>query len=91
MYTTVFCDVVPCNLVEIDRRFRGDYCLRRQGPDDGGSKHLLNVGQFQGPDDGGSKHSATSQKTVIFILAAVRTLNLSYFMKLPRRPLVSNS
>jgi hypothetical protein len=32
---TVFWDVAPCSLVEIDRRFRG--VLHR--PDDGGSKH----------------------------------------------------
>jgi hypothetical protein len=43
---TVFKDVAPCSLVEIDRRFRGAYCLSLQDDDDGDSKHLLNVGQF---------------------------------------------
>jgi hypothetical protein len=28
---------------------------------------------MMGPDDGGSKHLATTQKTVIFILIAMRT------------------
>jgi hypothetical protein len=27
----VFWDVAPCSLVEIDRRFRGAYCLHNQG------------------------------------------------------------
>jgi hypothetical protein len=31
----VFCDVVPCRHVELDRRFRGAHC-----PDEGGSIHL---------------------------------------------------
>jgi hypothetical protein len=32
----VFWDVAPCSVVEIDRRFRGAYCLHYQGscPDD---------------------------------------------------------
>jgi hypothetical protein len=30
MKITVFWDVVPCSLVEIDRRFRGTYCLHHQ-------------------------------------------------------------
>jgi hypothetical protein len=30
---TVFCDVAPCSLTEIDRLFRGDYCLHHQGDD----------------------------------------------------------
>jgi hypothetical protein len=35
MKMTVFWDVAPCSLVEINRRFRGAY-----RPDDGGSNHL---------------------------------------------------
>jgi hypothetical protein len=27
---TPFCDVVLCSLVEVDRRFRGSYCLHHQ-------------------------------------------------------------
>jgi hypothetical protein len=59
MKIIVFCDVAPCSLVEIDRRFRGAYCLH-QGPNYGGRKHLWNVGQFL-PDN-----SASFQETVIF-------------------------
>jgi hypothetical protein len=39
MKMTAFWDIVPCSLVEVDRRFRG--------PDDGGSTNLWNVGLFQ--------------------------------------------
>jgi hypothetical protein len=45
MKMTVFWDVALCSLVETNRRFRDTHCLHYQG-DDGGSKHLLNVGQF---------------------------------------------
>jgi hypothetical protein len=41
---TVFWDIAPCNLVEVDRRFRGAYWLHHHLPDDGGSTHLWNVG-----------------------------------------------
>jgi hypothetical protein len=38
----VFWDDAPHTLMEIDRRFRGAYCIHNQGegPDDGGIKHL---------------------------------------------------
>jgi hypothetical protein len=45
MKITVFWDDAPCSLVEMDQRFRGAYCPYYHG-DDGGSKHLWNVGQF---------------------------------------------
>jgi hypothetical protein len=38
-----FRDITPCSLPEVDRRFRGAYCLRHQGdecPNDGHSTHL---------------------------------------------------
>jgi hypothetical protein len=41
---TVFWDVAPCSLVEFYRRFRGACCLQYR-PDDGGSKHIWNVGK----------------------------------------------
>jgi hypothetical protein len=28
---TAFWDIAPCSLVEVDRRFRGAYCLHYQG------------------------------------------------------------
>jgi hypothetical protein len=31
MKMAVFWDVMPCSLVEIDRRFRGAFCLHHQG------------------------------------------------------------
>jgi hypothetical protein len=33
MKFTVFWDVAPCSHVEVDRRFRGAYCLHHQGDD----------------------------------------------------------
>jgi hypothetical protein len=38
----VLWDVAPCSHVEVDRHFRGAYCLYHQAhrPDDGGSTHL---------------------------------------------------
>jgi hypothetical protein len=45
MKMTVFWDVVPCGMVEHDWHFRGAYCLHHL-PDEGGSKHLWNVGQY---------------------------------------------
>jgi hypothetical protein len=33
MKITAFCHIAPCNLVEVDRRFRGAYCLHNQGDD----------------------------------------------------------
>jgi hypothetical protein len=45
----VFWVVATCNYVEVDRRFRGAYCLHYQGDgtDDGGSMHLWNIGPVQ--------------------------------------------
>jgi hypothetical protein len=40
MKMTVFWDISPYSLVEVDRRFRDVYCLHHHGNDDGGSKHL---------------------------------------------------
>jgi hypothetical protein len=40
MKITVFWDIAPCNLVIVDRRFRGAYCLHHHRPNDEGSTHL---------------------------------------------------
>jgi hypothetical protein len=39
MNMTVFWDMVPCSLIDVDRYFRGVYCLHHQDSD-GGSTHL---------------------------------------------------
>jgi hypothetical protein len=31
MKMAVFWDIAPCSLVEVDRRFKGRYCLHQQG------------------------------------------------------------
>jgi hypothetical protein len=59
---TIFWDVAPYSLVEVYWRFRGACCLHHQGSDEG-SKYLWSVGKLL-PD-------------YIFILAAVRTWNLT--------------
>jgi hypothetical protein len=40
MKIIVFWDIAPYSLVEVDRRFRGVYCLHHQGDDAGGSTDL---------------------------------------------------
>jgi hypothetical protein len=57
MKVSVFWDAAPCSHVEVDRRFRGAYCLHR--PDYGGITHLWNVRLTST-----WLHSATSQKTL---------------------------
>jgi hypothetical protein len=42
----VFWVVAPCSLIEVYQHFRGPCCLHHQGPDDGGSKDLWNVGKL---------------------------------------------
>jgi len=47
-------DIAPCNLVEVDRRFRGAYCLHQIDDEyylhhqvvSGGNVHLRNVGRL---------------------------------------------
>jgi hypothetical protein len=36
----VFWDIAPCSHIEVNRRFRGAYCLQHQGGDDVGSTYL---------------------------------------------------
>jgi hypothetical protein len=65
----VFWVVAPCSLVEVYRRFRCACCLHHHG-DDGGSKHFWNVGKLLAD-------YTTIKKRAIFILAAVKTWNLT--------------
>jgi hypothetical protein len=74
---TVFWDVAPCSLVDIYRRFRGACCphpspdwWRQQAP----LKHWSISSRL---------HGSISQKTVIFIFAAVRRRNLTYIFVIP--------
>jgi hypothetical protein len=63
-------DIAPCSVIEVDRRFRGAYCLHCRF-DVGGSTHLRNIGLLQ------QDNSTICQKAVIFKLAAMRTLKLT--------------
>jgi hypothetical protein len=60
-----FWDIAPCNLVGVDRRFRGAYCLHHHP--DGGSPHFSNVSTST------RLLYAVSQKALIFTLATVKT------------------
>jgi hypothetical protein len=66
----VFWNVPLWSLIQIDDVSAGvvtaSIRMMCQRPDDGGSKHVWNVVNF-------CKYGATSQKTVIFVLLAVRT------------------
>jgi hypothetical protein len=47
MKVTVFWDVAPCILIEIDQHFRDSYCLHHHcddPPDDGGRDHMEDLG-----------------------------------------------
>jgi hypothetical protein len=55
----VFWDFAPYSHVEIDRRFRGAYCLRAMASE----KSVIST----------RLHGATSQKKVTIILTVVRT------------------
>jgi len=64
----VYRDVVPCIVVDTSLRFRCAYRLHHEDdrPNDGGRRHLWNVGQTR-------ICSETFQETVIFRLAAVKS------------------
>jgi hypothetical protein len=47
MKVTAFWGIAPCSLVEVDRSFRGAYCLHHHRPVVGASMHLWNVGLLQ--------------------------------------------
>jgi hypothetical protein len=63
---TVLWNISRCSLLDIDRRFRGAYCLHKQVPE-----MLVNI----------RLHGLTFQKTAIFILVAVRSWNLTWRWK----------
>jgi hypothetical protein len=64
MKLTAFWDIKLCRLVEVDGRFRGDYCHHHQGDE------WLMIWL----------HGAISQKAVNFILAALRTWNQTIYV-----------
>jgi hypothetical protein len=69
----VFWDIAPCSL-EVNRYFRGVYCLHQQG-NDGGSTRLWNVGQLQ------CDHGVTSKKTLNFYVNRfITNISLSVLM-----------
>jgi len=71
MKMTDFCNITPCNLVEVDRSFRGGYCLHQRG-DNGGTAHILKHRSAST-----ELHGAIRQKAVIFTFAAVKSWSLT--------------
>jgi hypothetical protein len=72
---TAFWDIAPCGLVKVDRRFRDAYCLYLQG-----SLPWL-WGQYAPLNRRSTStrlYGAIPQKALIFILATVRTWNLTF-------------
>jgi hypothetical protein len=59
---SVFCDIAPCSQVEVDRRFRGAYCLHHSSPCWWWKYTLL-----KRRSTSTWLHGATSQKTLNFI------------------------
>jgi hypothetical protein len=72
MNMTVFWNVAPCSLIELDRLFRSVYCLRHS-PLHGGSKHLWNVRSVST-----RLHGATCQKTAILVLGNLYALYVEF-------------
>jgi hypothetical protein len=75
--TLKFWDVAPCSHVEVDRSFRGAYCLHYQG-----DWWWRPYAPLKRRSASTWLHGATSQKTLNFTLAAVRTWTLTYILTL---------
>jgi hypothetical protein len=60
---TAFLHVASCTLVEIDRRFKGAYCLHHRGDNSPFKRRSVST----------RLHGAIFKKTAIFIRFAVRT------------------
>jgi hypothetical protein len=71
---------------EVYRRFRGAYCPHHQGDD---SSNMEEVGTSETSVNFYQITRATTQKTVNFIFAAVRTSNLTWHVNFQRSMLWS--
>jgi hypothetical protein len=76
LWSLVYWDVAPCSHVEGDRSFRSAYCLHHQG-DPSVALMMEAVRTLKRRFTSAWLYGATSQKTLNFILAAVRTWNLT--------------
>jgi hypothetical protein len=65
---TMFWNVTPCSLIEVQRCFGGTYCSHLHG------RRVSQAVSQQEADDTGP-HGVISRKMVLFIVTAVRTLN----------------
>jgi hypothetical protein len=63
-WQTALWDIAPCSLVEVDRRFKGAYCLHYQGDDNGPVMAVHTSGT--------SVYFSETQKVVIFIMSIVK-------------------
>jgi hypothetical protein len=69
---SVFWDVAPCSFFGVERRFRDAYCRHHQGVE-----LMEAVRTFESRSAPMTLHGATFQKALIFIIAAVKTWNLT--------------
>jgi hypothetical protein len=74
----VFWDVARCSQVDVERRFRGAYCLHHQGNHHSSPWWWRQYAPLKYRSTSTWPHGATSQKTLNFMLSAVRTWNLTF-------------
>jgi hypothetical protein len=72
-----FWDVEPCSILGVVRRFRGAYCLHHDHEYIAVLMQAVRISETSVYPKKTTLHGATSQKAVIFILATVRTYNLT--------------
>jgi hypothetical protein len=75
-----FCDIVPCSLVEVDRRFRGAYCLHHEGDESYEYSSFWWWRQYvplKRRPNSTRLYVAISHKAIVFIVDDVRTWNLT--------------
>jgi hypothetical protein len=66
-------DTAPCNIAQVNRRFREDYCLRQQGGDILISLIMVSEAALGFRSPSTRVHGAVSQESVLFILVSMRT------------------
>jgi hypothetical protein len=86
--TDVFWITVPCSLEEVYRCLRGTCCLHHQGDDRGTSSPWWWGQQALLKWTSTRPHGATTQKTAIFILKAMRTWNLNEFFVISQQKIM---
>jgi hypothetical protein len=74
--SSVFCDIAPCSILEVNRRFRGTWRVNLQGPIENQTRNQPEIEGDMHPDTSIDFRRATRRhipETELFITAAVRT------------------